>query len=108
MSINSYRKGLKMICPKCGKEMKKYDKVQRTIRTKSNEKKRITIQRYYCKDCNLYKRDLPDQIVPYKRYEREIIEGVQEGLITADTLGFEDYPSEKQMERWRKCISYND
>lgn len=94
-----------MKCSKCGKEMKRYDKVIRKIRSKNGEKTEIKIQRHYCKSCSIYKRDFPDQIMPYKRYEREIIEGVQEGLITADTLGFEDYPSEKQMERWRKCIS---
>jgi len=47
---------------------------------------------------------MPDDILPYKRYEREVIEGVQEGLITQDVLGYEDYPSAKQMERCKKCI----
>ena len=55
---------------------------------------------FYCKTCNKYSRILPDDILPYKQYEREIIEGVQEELINADILGFEDYPSEKQMKRW--------
>lgn len=82
--------------------MKKYDKVKRLLRTKRGEKKQVEVQRYYCKSCNKYVRDLPEDIIPYMRYEREVIEGVREGLITPDTLGFEDYPSEKQMLRWRK------
>lgn len=39
---------------------------------------------------------------PYKQYEAEIIDGVREGLIDSSTLGFEDYPSEMTMKRWRK------
>jgi hypothetical protein len=44
---------------------------------------------------------LPDFIFPYKQYEADIIIGVIEGLITCDTLGFEDYPCEMTMIRWR-------
>ena len=43
---------------------------------------------------------LPDYILPYKQYDAEIIKGVLEGLITTDTLGYEDYPCDKTMERW--------
>jgi hypothetical protein len=35
------------------------------------------------------------------RYESEIIIGVLEGLITCETLGYEDYPCEATMRRWR-------
>lgn len=97
-----------MHCSKCQKEMKKYDKVKRKIRTKNGEINEIIIQRYYCKSCGRYVRVIPKDVIPYKRYEKEVIDGVIEGLITSTTLGFEDYPSEKQMERWRKSISYND
>lgn len=40
-------------------------------------------------------------IYPYKQYESEIIDGVIEGLITCDTVGFEDYPCELTMIRWK-------
>lgn len=36
-----------------------------------------------------------------KQYEADIIIGVLEGLITCGTLGFEDYPCEMTMIRWR-------
>lgn len=39
-------------------------------------------------------------VFPYKQYEAELISGVVEGLITAETLGFEDYPCESTMKRW--------
>lgn len=37
---------------------------------------------------------------PYKQYEAELISGVLEGLITVETLDFEDYPCESTMKRW--------
>ena len=95
------------ICPDCGEKIKKYDKVFRTVRTKRGEKQRIEIRRLYCKKCKKVHRLMPDDILPYKRYEREVIEGVQEGLITQDILGYEDYPSAKQMERWKKMHLLN-
>lgn len=37
----------------------------------------------------------------YKQYESEIIAGVIEGLITCETFGYEDYPCEMTMIRWK-------
>lgn len=51
--------------------------------------------------CGCIHRNLPDYIYPYKQYEAEIIDGVVEGFITCDTIGFEDYPCEMTMFRWR-------
>ena len=46
-----------------------------------------------------------DFLHPYKQYDSEIIDGVIEGLIDSDTLGFEDYPCEMTMKRWREEIA---
>ncbi|MEQ2698093.1 DUF6431 domain-containing protein, partial [Hungatella hathewayi] len=46
-------------------------------------------------------RELPDYIFPYKQYEAEVIRGVLEGFITCETYGYEDYPCEMTMVRWR-------
>lgn len=89
-------------CPKCGGDLKYYDKVQRIIRSKGKTFKHIEIRRFKCKKCGTTHRELPVDIIPYKQYEAEIIRGVLEGLITSDTLGFEDYPCEKTMIRWRE------
>ena len=45
-------------------------------------------------------RELGGLFFPYKQYEAEVIFGVLEGLITCETLGFEDYPCEMTMLRW--------
>jgi len=38
--------------------------------------------------------------LPYKQYEAELIIGVLDGLITYETLGYEDYPCESTMLKW--------
>lgn len=89
------------ICPKCGGQLKYYDNVQRLVRTKFGNKKWVAIRRLRCCNCHAVHRELPDFIFPYKQYEADIIIGVLEGLITCETLGFEDYPCEMTMIRWR-------
>lgn len=88
-------------CPYCGGEIKYYDSVNRIVRTKRRITKKIKIRRLRCLKCGAIHRELPNFIFPYKQYESEIIIGVCEGLITCETLGFEDYPCEMTMMRWR-------
>ncbi len=90
----------KNICPDCGGITKKYDITIRTVRTKNRKTSHIKIERYKCTLCGAVHRCLPNYILPYKQYEKEVICGVIEGLITSDTLGYEDYPCETTMKRW--------
>lgn len=89
-----------VICKHCGGSMKPYDRVKRVLKIKGGHKHHIWIKRYRCSNCGKIHRMLPDYILPYKQYDAEIIKGVLEGLITTDTLGYEDYPCDKTMERW--------
>ena len=89
------------ICPNCGGDLKYYDSVRRSVRTKWRDRKWVKIRRLRCSDCGGLHRELPDYIFPYKHYEVEIIMGVLEGFITSETLGYEDYPCEVTMIRWR-------
>ncbi len=89
-----------LTCPKCGGVLKYYDSVKRIVRTKSRASKRVKIRRLKCVKCGAIHRELPDYIIPYKQYEFEVIKGVLEGLITCETLGYEDYPCEATMIRW--------
>lgn len=88
-------------CPNCGGHLVGYDHVKRIFRTKYGDRKFVNIPRYRCKRCKRLHRAIPSYILPYKQYETEIIQGVIEGLITSDTLGFEDHPCEMTMTRWR-------
>lgn len=87
-------------CPKCGGQLKHYDTVKRIVRTKGHQTTKIDIWRFKCCQCGAFHRKLPNEIIPYKQYETEVIKGVVEGFITPETLGFEDYPCEMTMRRW--------
>ncbi len=89
------------ICPACGRTLKYYDSVQRIVRTKFGAVKQIKVRRMHCSECKKIHRVIPTIIFPHKQYESEIINGVLEGLITSDTLGYEDYPCEMTMIRWK-------
>ena len=88
-------------CPKCDGTLKYYDSVKRIVRTKYNGRHTINIKRYKCVECKSVHRKIPNYISPYKQYEVEVIVGVIENLITCETLGYEDYPCEQTMVRWR-------
>ena len=96
------------VCPCCGGDLKYYDRVLRIVRTKGRKTKYIEICRLQCVSCSKVHREIPDFLLPYKRYEKELVKGVVEGTITSDTIGYEDYPCEVTMERWRtrnlQCI----
>ena len=89
------------VCPKCGSQLGYYDSLRRIVRTKGRRTKHIVIHRYRCESCEAIHTEIPDIIFPYKQYEAEIIIGVVDGLITSETLGYEDYPCEMTMQRWR-------
>lgn len=102
-----------MVCPRCGKaSLFHYDRVWRIIRMKDGKISRVRISRNKCRSCGCVLRELPSCLLPRKQYEAEIIFGVVEGLITSDTLGFEDHPCEITMRRWREefhrsCFAHN-
>jgi len=88
-------------CPYCGESLKYYDRVKRIVRTKGRITKHIKIRRFRCQGCCTIHREIPDFIFPYKQYESEIIIGVLEGIITYESLEYEDYPCEMTMMRWK-------
>lgn len=91
-----------MKCKRCGGELKHRDYVKRLVKTKGGEKNFIRVERMICKSCSSIFRILPEGLEPFKHYEKEVIDGVLEGFIDSDTLGYENYPHEVTMERWKK------
>lgn len=89
-------------CPKCGGQLKYYDTVKRMVRTKYGLKNKVYIRRFRCQECNSIHREIPEFILPFKQYEADIVFGVIEGYITNEIIGFEDYPCEVTMIRWRR------
>ena len=90
-------------CPKCNSnELKQYDKIKRLVKGTGGKKQWIEVYRYKCEKCNSIHRQLPDFIIPFKHYDKEIILGVQNGNISTETFGYEDYPCEETMKRWKR------
>ncbi len=90
------------ICPNCGGALKYYDSVKRVVKSGYGRKRWIFIDRYMCLCCGKTHRMLPDNLIPYKHYEKHIIEGFVSGKITGYLLEFEDYPSESIINEWRR------
>lgn len=88
-------------CPKCGGNLKYYGMVSRIVRTKGRVTTWVNIRRLRCDKCGAFHREIPRFIFPYKQYEAEVIIGVIDSLITCETLGYEDYPCEMTMIRWK-------
>ena len=89
------------ICPNCRGHLKYYDSVPRIVRTRGRATDRIRIRRFRCSNCRKIHREISDDICPHKQYEAEIIRGVLDGFITPNTYGYEDYPCEMTMRRWK-------
>lgn len=87
-------------CPKCGGELKRYGSTKRIVRISYGRCTWIKISRLSCSKCGSIHRELPNYIMPYKQYDSRIIQGVLNGSITYDTIGYEDYPCEMTMNRW--------
>lgn len=94
-----------MICEKCGTILIYYDRTSRIVRKKNRHTTLLYIPRYRCKTCNIVRRIIPENLYSYKQYDSEIIKGVIYGYITPDTIGYEDYPCESTMIRWKKEAS---
>ena len=91
-----------IFCAKCGKQMKYYDTVKRIVRHRFGIVNHIYVERYVCTECRHIKRYLPDQVLPYKHYEKNIIKGFVSGRYSSDDIEFEDYPCEITVKKW-KC-----
>ena len=91
-------------CPICHSKLLYFDRTKRIVRTKGRNSVWIYVNRMKCSKCGSIHRSLPNYILPYKQYEAELIKGVIEGLITSDTLGYEDYPCEGIMNLWRRNV----
>lgn len=90
------------LCPKCGGQLAGYDHVKRTLRIGNGEKQLMTVKRFKCKRCGAMHTELPSDILPYKQYRADIIQGFQDGDLSTSELAYEDYPCDLTVRRWSK------
>jgi hypothetical protein len=71
----------KSICPVCGSlELKVAGTRTRKILRSCGKKIILVIRRLQCRNCRRIHHELPDSIVPYKRYSSESIEAILDGM----------------------------
>ena len=99
-----------MKCKYCGGPTSGYDSVKRILKDRSGAVRWESIERVRCKKCGKIFRVLTDEMLPYKHYTKDIVDGVTEGLLTEWTYGFEDYPCDATRKRWVReiCKDYSE
>ena len=70
--------------PCCGKSMSVIGTRTRKCKERSGDKRVYDIRRLICDNCGKIHHELPDFLVPYKRYDRECIETVLSNPTTHD------------------------
>ncbi len=63
-------------CPCCGEKLVVIGSRQRKLATACGEQRLLIVRRLRCLQCRKVHHELPDCIVPYKRYESECVEQV--------------------------------
>lgn len=68
----------------------------------SREKLLIEVRKCTNESCRKCHRLLPDELLPYKHYESDLIEAVIDGVVGEDDEALEEGPSPETMKRWRE------
>ena len=88
------------ICSLYGQPLRLYSRVTRIIRGEYGEVNHIKIRRYHCYNCKKVHRELPDNLMPHKQYDAQIIIDFVDGLVSTNDLPYENYPCEVTAKRW--------
>lgn len=91
-----------IMCNRCGCRMAGYDHVIRKVKVEFGKTIEIRVPRAKCPNCGRVKRILPNEILPYKQFRRDIVIGFMDGTKSYYELEYEDYPCEVTVKRWRK------
>ena len=91
------------LCANCGRAMSVCGSRRRGYIESSGEKKVLVIRRLNCKPCRQIQHELPDLLVPYKRYDRESIEAELEG--TGQRQSAADNSTISRWQSWFSSLS---
>lgn len=82
----------KFECPHCGSiDIIGWGSDKRILKNSRGEKSEIRIKKRLCKNCGKVFRVYPNDILPYKHYERSVVEG-----------DYGDGPDESTIRRWSR------
>lgn len=84
-------------CPCCGEQLEVIGSRKRQRRSKSGQIQVLVIRRLRCTQCRRIHHELPDCLVPYKRYESECVE---QG-ITASSKSVDIAVDDSTLYRWK-------
>lgn len=68
------------------------------------------INRLQCSndECRRLHNELPDNLIPYKHYDAQLIEDVVESVVSETDRECEDYPCEQTMNHWKYWMQINE
>ena len=89
------------ICPDCGGDLVKYDRRKRIVRLGFGRKVWTTLTRFRCQGCRRYHREIPKNSLPFKQYDRRIVEGFRSGRLNTCMDAYEDYPCDGTIKNWK-------
>lgn len=84
-------------CPCCGGQLVVIGSRQRTCRSDSGERKVLVIRRLRCTTCRRIHHELPDCLLPYKRYESTSVERI----VTDSSESADIAADDSTLYRWR-------
>jgi len=88
--------------PCCGETLVVIGSRRRKLANESGECRVLVIRRLRCADCRKIHHELPDCVVPYKRYESSCIERVVEEPETQPAIAADD----ATLRRWRSWFRH--
>lgn len=84
-------------CPCCGERLSVIGSRRRKLVSESGEHRLLIIRPLRCTQCRKIHHELPDCVVPYKRYESACVEQVVSESVSLPTAAADD----STMQRWK-------
>jgi hypothetical protein len=101
LGSHSIRPTRDSICPQCGGALKYRDSRKRGVKNLFGEARCFFLRRLRCTVCGRFHTEIPDIILPYKRYDAETIQSVLDGEESATACAADD----STMHRWRASFA---
>ena len=90
------------VCSDCGGELCLFGSCKRIVRLGYGKKDILSVKRLRCMDCRKVHREVPRNMLPYKQYRKDIVEGFRSGRLSTCSDAFEDYPCDATIRLWNR------